>query len=99
MPQVRIFRPAKNAMQSGRANSRSWVLEFEPSDRRDPDPLMGWNGSRDTLSQLRLTFDSKEDAVAYAERENLTYKVIEDRPAKLPKPKSYSDNFRFDKIA
>ncbi len=100
MPQqVRIYRPAKNAMQSGRANTRHWVLEFEPSDRKEPDPLMGWNGSRDTQSQVRIRFDSKEQAVAHAEREGYAYTVIEDKPVKAPKPKNYADNFRFDRVA
>lgn len=99
MPQVRIYRPAKNAMQSGRANSRQWVVEFEPTDRKTPDPLMGWNGSRDTRSQLRLRFDTKDAAVAFAEREGYSYGLVEDQPAKAPKPKNYADNFRFDKVA
>jgi hypothetical protein len=99
MPQVRIYRPAKNAMQSGRANSRQWLVEFEPTDRKQPDPLMGWSGSRDTRSQLRLKFDSKEEAVAFAQREGYDYTVTEERPAKAPKPKSYADNFRFDRVA
>jgi hypothetical protein len=99
MPQVRIYRPAKSAMQSGRANTRCWVLEFAPSDRSQPDPLMGWNGSRDTRAQLRLRFDTKEEAVAFAEREGYGYVVVDDRPAKPPTPKSYADNFRFDRAS
>ncbi len=99
MQQVRIYRPAKNAMQSGRANSRQWLVEFEPGDRKQPDPLMGWNGSRDTRSQLRLRFDSKDEAVAFAKREGYGYSVVEEKPAKTPKPKSYADNFRYDWVA
>ena len=99
MQQVRIYRPAKNAMQSGRGNSRQWLVEFEPGDRKEPDPLMGWNGSRDTRSQLRLRFDTKEEAVAFAKREGYAYTVIEEKPARIPKPKSYSDNFRYDWVA
>lgn len=99
MPAVRIYRPAKNAMQSGRANSRRWVVEFEPVERKAPDPLMGWLGSRDTLSQVRLKFDSREEAVAFAEREGLTYTVVEERPKPPMKPKNYADNFRFDRVA
>lgn len=98
MPQVRIYRPSKNAMQSGRANEHSWLLEYEPTDRKSPDPLMGWNGSRDTRSQLRMRFPTKEAAVAYAEREGLTYSVAEDRPAKVVKPKNYADNFAFNRV-
>ena len=98
MPQVRIYRPAKNAMQSGRAGTRDWVVEFEPLDRKEPDPLMGWNGSRDTRGQVRLSFGTKDEAVAFAEREGYSYSVSADRPAKPPKPKNYSDNFRFDRM-
>ena len=99
MPQVRIFRPAKNAMQSGRGNSRQWVVEFEPADRKEPDPLMGWAGSHDTRAQVRLSFDTKEDAIAFADREGYGYTVLADRPVRAPKPKSYSDNFRFDRVS
>ena len=92
MAKVRIFKPAKNAMQSGRANSKRWTLEYEPSERREVDPLVGWVGSGDTLSQLRLRFDTKEEAIAYAERESLDYKVEEPKPRRLV-PNNYSDNF------
>lgn len=98
MAEVRIYRPAKNAMQSGLAGSRRWVVEFEPQDRKEPDPLMGWNGSRDTLSQLRLKFDTCEEAVAFAERRGLTYSVEPERPVRQIKAKSYADNFRFDRV-
>jgi hypothetical protein len=98
MPEVRIYRPTRNAMQSGRANSRQWVVEFEPTDRKEPDPLMGWNGSSDTLSQLRLKFDTKAEAVAYAKREGLVFTVIEDVAVRTVRPRSYADNFRFDRV-
>jgi hypothetical protein len=94
MVQVRIYRPTRNAMQSGKANSCRWLVEFPPSDRADPDPLMGWAGSRDTLAQLRLRFESKEEAIAFAERQGYGYQVIDEEPAKPPKPKNYADNFR-----
>ncbi len=92
MAKVRIFKPAKTAMQSGRANVTRWTLEYEPSERREADPLVGWVGSGDTLSQLRLRFDTKEEAVAYAEREGLDYKVEEPKVRRLV-PNNYSDNF------
>ena len=66
---ARIYQPPKNAMQSGRAATHEWVLEFEPSSPRRPDPLMGWIGSADTQAQVRLTFPTREEAVAYAERQ------------------------------
>lgn len=92
MAKARIFKPAKTAMQSGRANVARWTLEFEPSERREIDPLVGWVGSGDTLSQLRLRFDSREEAIAYAEREGLDYKVEEPHVRRLV-PNNYSDNF------
>lgn len=98
MTQVRIYRPAKNALQSGRGNCHHWLVEFEPSDRKTPDPLMGWLGSRDTRSQIHLRFDSKEAAIAFAEREGYAYVVADDRPAKPLQPKSYADNFAFNRV-
>jgi hypothetical protein len=94
---VRIFRPTKNPMQSGRANARRWVVESEPVAPKEIDPLMGWIGSRDTQGQVRLLFNTKEEAVAYAARNNLAYEVFDGDRAKI-KPKSYSDNFKFDKL-
>lgn len=98
MPEVRIYRPAKNAMQSGRANSRYWMVEFSPADRKEPDPLMGWNGSRDTRAQVRMRFDTMEEAVAFAKRSGYSYTLTEDRLAKVPVPKNYADNFKFDRV-
>ena len=66
---ARIYQPPKNAMQSGRAATHEWVLEFEPSSPRRPDPLMGWIGSGDTQAQVRLNFDTRDEAVAYAEKQ------------------------------
>ncbi len=98
MAHLRIFRPARNAMQSGRANTRHWTAEFEPAARKEPDPLMGWNGSKDTRSQVSMSFPSKEDAIAYAERQGHSYTVIEPGATAPLKPKTYADNFRFDKV-
>ena len=63
---ARIYQPARTAMQSGTAKTHGWVLEFAPSEAREVDPLMGWTGSADTQSQVRLRFESKEAALAYA---------------------------------
>ena len=98
MAQVRIYRPARNAMQSGRAGSAHWLAEFEPTSRKEPDPLMGWNGSADTRSQLRISFPTKEEAIAWAERQGHAYTVVEPGVAATLKPKAYADNFRFDKV-
>jgi hypothetical protein len=91
---VRIFKPAKTAMQSGRGKTRNWVLEFEPTDASRPDPLMGWNGSADTERQVRLRFASAEEAVAYAERRGYEYSVAQPRERRI-RPKAYADNFAF----
>src|ERR1043165_9822101 len=64
---ARIYRPAKNAMQSGKAKTKDWVLEFEPASARKPDPLMGWTQSSDMNGQIRLTFETREQAIAYAQ--------------------------------
>jgi hypothetical protein len=94
---ARIFRPARTAMQSGEARSKEWVLEFAPASAREIDPLMGWTSSRDMGAQVQLAFDSKEEAVAYAERQGLPYKVFEPQPRR-PIRKSYADNFKFGRI-
>ena len=98
MPTLRIYRPSRNAMQSGRANTRQWVAEFAPADRKEPDPLMGWAGSRDTRSQIKLSFETKEAAIAFADRRGYDYEVTDQAPQRPPAPKAYADNFRFDKV-
>ena len=89
---ARIYRPAKTAMQSGKAKSRDWRLEFAPASARTIDPLMGWTSSSDMNGQVRLTFDSKEEAVAYAQRHEISFQLFE---PKTPKRiiKAYADNF------
>jgi hypothetical protein len=94
---ARIYQPPKNAMQSGWAKTHVWVLEFVPSSPRRPDPLMGWIGSADTQAQVRLTLDTREEAVAYADRNGLTYDVELARPRRV-RPKAYADNFKYDRI-
>jgi hypothetical protein len=84
-------------MQSGSALTKDWVLDFEPELPTRIDPLMGWSGSSDMASQVRLTFETKEEAVAYAERNGIAYSVIEPAPHKRHN-KSYSDNFKFGRI-
>ncbi len=93
---ARIYRPAKTAMQSGQARSQDWVLEYEQTQRREVEPLMGWTSTGDTLTQLRMSFDSREDAVAYAKAHEIPYQVFEPRDRK-PNLKAYADNFRFDR--
>ena len=91
-----IRKPVKNAMQSGTANTRQWVLEFAASTPREIKPLMGWTSSSDTRRQVTLQFPSREDAIAYAERNGISY-VIEEPKQRPVRPKSYADNFRFDR--
>ncbi len=94
---ARIFQPAKTAMQSGEARTKDWVLEFEPEAPRIIDPLMGWTGSIDMKQQIRLEFDSKDDAIAYATRNGLAYTVVEPKPRRAIR-KSYAENFKFGRI-
>ncbi len=94
---ARIYQPPKTAMQSGYAGTHSWVLEFEPSEPRRPDPLMGWSGSADTQAQVRLHFPTREEAVAYAEHRQLPYDIELPRQRRI-KPKAYADNFRYGRL-
>ena len=92
---ARIFRPAKTAMQSGKGKTHDWVLEFEPSDARRADPLMGWTQTSDTeSSQVRLSFETKEEAVRYADQHAIPFQLIDPKPAKHIL-KAYADNFAF----
>jgi len=91
---ARIYRPAKTAMQSGFGNTKGWVLDFEPEAPRRVEPLMGWTSSSDMRQQLRLRFESKEDAVAYCERNKLAYEVFDAALLKR-RTMSYADNFSF----
>ena len=94
---ARIYRPAKNAMQSGYGNSRGWILEFESEAPVVHDALMGWSGSSDTRKQVRLRFDDRDSAVAYARKNGFAVRVDEPRERNI-KPKSYADNFAFGKV-
>lgn len=94
---VRIYKPAKSAMQSGYANTGDWVLEHEPDAPRRPDPLMGWASSDDTKAQVKLTFATREEAIAYAVRNGLPYRVLEPKPRSVVR-KSYGDNFKFGRL-
>ena len=97
MPRARIFQQPKNAMQSGWAGTHQWILEYEPAVPRRPDPLMGWIGSSDTQAQVRLRFPSRDDALAYADRNGIAYD-LELPHSRRVKPKAYADNFRFGRI-
>ena len=92
---ARIYQRPKPATQSGRATGGEWLLDFQTEQRQVNDPLMGWWGSANTSGQVKLRFDSSEQAVAYAEKHGLDYQV-EQPPAPKPiKPKAYADNFKY----
>ena len=93
---ARIYKPAKTAMQSGTAKTKDWVLDYEPEQPREVEPLMGWTSSGDMKGQLRLRFDTKEEAVAYAERHGIPYQVFEAKAA-ARRGLSYADNFAFNR--
>jgi hypothetical protein len=89
---AKIYRPARNAMQSGVAKSQDWVLEFDSQAPRTVDPLMGWIGNADTATQVRLTFPTREEAIDYARRQGIAFQVTEPRePRRVIK--AYADNF------
>src|SRR5262245_27354579 len=93
---ARIYRPAKTAMQSGKANADTWTLVYEPEQPRRVEPLMGYTSSGDMKSQIRLTFETREEAIAYAQRNGIAYTVQEPKEARR-RMVSYSENFRFDR--
>jgi hypothetical protein len=95
---ARIYRPAKTATQSGLGNSQLWRLEYLPESPRSIEPLMGWTASSDMKSQIKLTFASKDEAVAYAERNGIAYRVEEPKEAKR-RITTYSDNFKNSRVA
>jgi NADH dehydrogenase len=91
---ARIYQPARNAMQSGSAKTRTWVLEYAPAEPGEIDPLMGWTGSGDTQAQVRLKFDSREAAEAYARANGIDAAVAEPHKRKATiRPGGYGDNF------
>ena len=91
MKKAKIFKPTKTAMQSGLAKSEKWVVEYIV-DQPGINPLMGWESSTDTLSELKLEFSSKDLAIEYAKKNNIEFEIIEEKKRKIIK-KSYSDNF------
>ena len=90
MEKAKIYKPTKTAMQSGKRNTKKWILEFD-SKNTGINPLMGWESSIDTLSEIRLEFETKDQAIKYAKKNNIDYYVLEDHKSKIIK-KSYTDN-------
>jgi len=91
MAKVKIYIPTRNAMQSGKANTAKWLLEYKPESKKIIDNLIGWQGSTDMKQEIKLYFNSKESAIDYAQKNNLEFEVKEPKTA-LIKPKSYAEN-------
>ena len=91
MKKVKIYKPSKTAMQSGTKKFKKWIVEFVVK-KTGINPLMGWESSNDTYSELKIEFESKELALAYAKKNKLDYELIEPKLRKINK-KSYADNF------
>ena len=89
---AKIYKPSKTSMQSGRAKSKQWILEFVRKTPAIPEPLMGWQSSGDTQKQIKIAFSSKEAAIQYAEKQEIDYELINPQKRKL-NIKSYADNF------
>ncbi|MFZ0098214.1 MAG: ETC complex I subunit [Gemmobacter sp.] len=91
---ARIYQPARNAMQSGTAKTKGWVLEFAQSNAREVDPLMGWTSSTDTATQVKLRFETREDAEDYARAKGLEFEVLVPQSRKPNiRPMGYGENF------
>lgn len=91
---ARIFKPAQNVMQQGKAATREWVLEYISDQPRVIEPLMGWTSSADTRRQVQMRFDTKEEAIAFATQNGIAFRLEEPNATKL-RPKSYAENFKF----
>jgi hypothetical protein len=91
MKKAKIYIPTKTAMQSGMKNIKDWILEFKTQDPTT-SPLMGWESSKDTLKEIKLTFSTRDKAVNYAKKNNIEYKVYEPKKKNFV-IKSYADNF------
>jgi hypothetical protein len=94
---ARIYKPTRTAMQSGTAKTKLWALDYEPEEPRQVEPLMGWTSSGDMKSQLRLRFETREEAIAYCEKNGIPYQVFE---AQAPERRkiAYADNFAFNRV-
>jgi NADH dehydrogenase ubiquinone Fe-S protein 4 len=93
---ARIYRPSKTAMQSGKAKTGLWLLEFDRNSARTVEPLMGYTSSSDPLAQIRLKFTTREEAIGYAEKHGIPYRLDEPKDL-MRRPLSYSDNFKYDR--
>ena len=96
MTTARIYKPAKTAMQSGTATTKKWVLDFEPAEPKEVEPLMGWTSSGDMQQQVQLRFATKEEAIAYCERHGIPHQVFDPKQQKR-RVIAYADNFAFSR--
>ena len=96
MPLARIYKPTKTTMQSGQGRAREWILEFEPGSARTPDPLTGWTSTTDLNGQIRLSFETSDEAVAYAKKHGIGFQLFPANERKLI-IKAYADNFAADR--
>ena len=90
---AKIFKPVKSPTQSGRAKINKWILEYDLETKRQPEALMGWVASGDTLNQVKITFDTEEEAIAFADKKGMQYAIVEPQARRL-KPRTYLDNFK-----
>lgn len=95
---ARIYRPTRGATQSGHARTKAWLLEYERLEPVEIEPLMGWTGSAETERQVKVSFDTREEAIAFAEKRGIAYEVEEPAPEQVRRGLSYSDNFKSTRI-
>ena len=95
---ARIYKPAKGATSSGSGRTKIWMLEYERSVAREIEPLMGWTSSNETATQVRIPFDTKEDAIAFVEKLGIAFEVEEPKPDPVRRGLSYSDNFKSTRV-
>ena len=95
---ARIYRPTRGATQSGHARTKAWLLEYEREEPSEIEPLMGWTGSSETERQVKVTFDTREEAVAFAEKRGIDFEVEEPAPDPVRRGLSYSDNFKSTRL-
>ena len=93
---LRIYKPSKTAMQSGRFKTKNWIAEYISSESLEKDSLMGWNSSKDTKTQIKIYFNTLEEAMEWAKKNNYQFEIISSQDRKII-PKKYSDNFSFNK--
>ena len=95
---ARIYRPVRGAHTSGHRRAKAWLLEYERTVPVEIEPMMGWTGSSETERQVKVTFDTREEAVAFAEKRGIAYEVEDRPPEQVRQGLSYSDNFKSSRV-